>query len=133
MSSPICSASESRYADVIDALNRVGVHPNQTRAFVPGKYYKVDAAIPWLGGLTGPDEISTSPIYSRGVQIGIRNTTLPNHVFYSGHVERTIVMHKGSYHIKTVGTGSGQWGKFNIMFDDEVWAPVDQSVADEFR
>ncbi len=131
LSDSICPMSECSHADVVSTLNKVGVHPNQTRAFMPGKYYKEDVAI--LGRLSSPDDISTSAVYAGGSQIGIINTTFDNHIFHSGHVTRTIVPYKGSYHIQTIGVGYGRWGALNVMFDDGVWGPVDQSVANEFR
>lgn len=131
LSGPICPTSECSYADVVDAINRVGVYPGQTRTFVPNELYIADANIP---GPFGPDDIRTTAIYNRGgIQIGIRNRTLSNHALHPGSVVRTVVIHDGAYHIRTVGVGHGQWGTYNVKGKNILWDPVDQLVADEFK
>ena len=130
VSGAVCSTSECGQADAVGGLNERGVHPNQTRAFVPGQPYTADVNIP---GPFGRDDISTTAVYRDGVQVGIRNETLPNHALHPGVVERTIILQNGSYQIRTQGGGYGRWGGPNIWFDDVVWGPVDHAVIDGFR
>jgi len=115
---------------VVDALNTNGVHPNQSKAFVPGEEYIADVNIP---GPFGEDHIRTTAVYnSNGVQIGIRNETMIDHVLHFGVVQRTAILRNDSYHIRTEGGGSGYMGGPNVWLADRVWGPVDQAVIDKF-
>jgi RHS repeat-associated protein len=132
ISEPICPATQCSLPEVVDALNRRGVHPNQERPYVPGKPYVGDVDIV---GPFGRDEVSTTAVYSDDgtQQIGVRNTTQGNHEIHPGTVIRTIILNDGSYRIRTRGIGSARWGGPNIWFDDLVWGPVDQAVIDELE
>lgn len=130
ISPPVCAASECNLEDVVAALNENGVHPNQSVSFTPGEDYIGDVDLP---GPFGRDDVSTTAIFSDGVQVGVRNETLENHRLHSGVVERTVVLKDGSYRIRTQGGGHGRLGGPNIWFDDAVWGPVDSRVIDLFR
>ena len=130
ISPPICAASECSLEDVVEALNGVGVHPNQTEEFVPGQPYVGDVDLP---GPFGRDDVSTSAIFDDGVQVGVRNETQENHKLHPGTVERTVILKDGTYRIRTQGEGTGSLGGPNILFDDVVWGQVDRRVIDAFR
>lgn len=132
ISSAVCAASQGGCTQgaVVNALNAKGVHPNQTKAFVPGKEYIADVNIP---GPFGEGHIRTTAIYnSDGIQIGIRNETMIDHALHPGVVQRTVILQSGSYHILTSGGGYGYLGGPNIWLDDMVWGPVDQAVINQF-
>ena len=132
-STAVCEASSAgcTLVRVVTVLNTKGVHPNQTRPFVPGQPYVGDVDI---FGPFGEDHVSTTAVFnSHGVQIGVRNETLENHALHPGVVERTVILKGQSYYILTEGGGYGMFGGPNIWLDDLVWGPVDQRVLDEFR
>ena len=133
LSPEVCSTAQSgcTQANVVDALNFDGVHPNQTRPFVPGEEYIGDVDLP---GPFGVDHVRSTAIYDTyGAQIGVRNVTLENHLLHFGYVERTVVQNSGSFYILTRGGGSGILGGPNIWLDDLIWEGVDQNVIDEFN
>ena len=130
ISPPVCAASECSLEDVVEAPNGVGVHPNQSEEFFPGQFYIGDVDLP---GPFGRDDVSTSAIFKDGVQVGVRNVTLENHLLHPGTVERTVVLNDGSYHVRTRGVGTGSYGKPNFMLDDIVWGKVDRRVINTFR
>lgn len=123
---------EAPGADIVDALNQVGVHPNQTEPFTPGQEYVGDVNIP---GPFGPDHVASTAIYDdQGAQIGVRNETLENHALHPGVVERSVVSQDdGSLHIETVGCGHGALGGPNVWFDEGVWSAVDRRVIDHLN
>ncbi|MXY55332.1 MAG: hypothetical protein F4029_11430 [Gammaproteobacteria bacterium] len=130
MSSEICRIGEPgcTHENVIDAINAIGVHPNQLRRFVPGEPYvgNVDLPVFW-----GGDDVSTQAVYDRrGIQIGILNTTRSNHELHPGTVVRDTVVVDGGYRIRTQGIGHGWWGLANLLGADGEWSDVDQRVMD---
>mgnify|MGYP006924537624 CR=1 FL=1 len=110
--SHLSPAIDADFRSLLDAPNTVGVHPNQTRGFVPGEPYTGDVNIP---GPWGMDEVSSTAIFDRnGRKIGVRNETLPNHQLHPGVVERTILRENGEYFIQTRGGGYGGLGGPNV-------------------
>lgn len=119
---------DANYFDMINALNRFGVHPNQKEPFVPGQPYVGDVNIPVP---FDRDDVESTALYdANGNQIGVRNETLPNHALHPGVVQRTIVEQNGDKHIQTQGGGYGWLGGPNIGFDGSVWGDVDDRVQD---
>ncbi|RXJ73984.1 hypothetical protein CS022_06845 [Veronia nyctiphanis] len=116
---------------VIDALNKQGVHPNQTRPFIPGQPYQADVDIP---GPWGKDTISTTAIYDEnGNQVGIKNDTLPDHILHPGHIERKVMRIGDSFHIVSVGKGEGPLAGMNVLLEDFIWGPVNDAVINQFK
>lgn len=131
LSNPICSVNECELKDVVDTLNKYGVHPKQTKPFVPGKPYTGDVNLP---GPWGTDHVTSEAIYDEnGVQIGVRNSTEMDHKLHPGVVERKIVIRDGFYHIFTEGGGYGSMGLPNVIADEWVWDGVDQLVIDNIK
>ena len=126
VSDPFCRGC--RMEEVVDALNRVGVHPNQTSPFIPDSEYIGDVDLPIF---IGKDEVSVEAIYEGGRQVGVRNTTLKNHELHKGTVERRIVPDGDAFRIETVGAGTGRWGGPNVWFHDAIWEGVDDRVVRE--
>ena len=117
-----------RMEAVVDALNRVAVHPNQKRPFVPGKDYIADVELPFF---IGRDDVSVDAIYEGGRQVGVRNTALKNHGLYPGIVERRIIRDGDAFRIGTVGVGTGRLGGVNVFFHEGTWREVDNLVIRE--
>lgn len=131
LSKPICSIDDFTLEEIIGALNKVGVHPNQKNSFIPGEYYRGDVNLP---GPFGADHVITTAIYDdNGNQIGARNTTEMDHFLHPGIVERTVIKQNNSYYIYTQGGGYGSWGLANIWFDEEVWYLVDRRVINYLK
>ena len=125
-SDPFCHGC--KIEEVIGVLNRVGVHPNQEKPFVPGEKYVGDVDLPYF---VGKDEVSVEAIYENGKQVGVRNTTLKNHELHPGIVERTIVRSGEGFVIKTIGTGTGPYGGPNVRLAKSEWDAVDKRVMEE--
>lgn len=131
LSRTVCAVSECKFEDVVDALNKVGVHPKQSIPFVPGKPYRADVNLP---GPWGEDHITSVAIYDlEGQQIGVRNTTEMNHKLHPGVAERKVVELDGFYHILTEGGGSGVMGGPNIWLDELLWQFIDDPVIDYLK
>ena len=129
----MCNVSQDgcTLGNVVNALNQNGVHPNQTRPFVPGEEYVGDVDIP---GPFGSDHVRSTAIYnSDGAQIGVRNETLVDHALHPGVVQRTVIQQGSSFHILTEGGGYGRLGGPNIWFDGAVWTPIDRKVINAFK
>ncbi|MYD95906.1 MAG: RHS repeat-associated core domain-containing protein [Gammaproteobacteria bacterium] len=133
-SSEICRADEPgcTLENIVDALNAVGVHKNQTRPFVPGEPYVGDVDLP--PPIMGIDDVSTSAILDRsGRQIGVLNATLQNHALHPGWLRRGPVLIAGGYRIRTVSVGTGWLGFPNIVGGPVYWRGVDRRVIDRVR
>ena len=132
LSPAICQVSSNCTLErIIKSVNERGVHPNQTRTFVPGEDYvdDVDLPGPWFD-----DDVATTAVYNeKGVQIGIQNDTLNNHLLDSGTVRRTVIRIGSKYHILTEGEGDGWLGGLNILGYKAEWRDVNQRVLDDFR
>ena len=126
VSDPFCRGC--RMEEIVDALNRVGVHPNQTSPFIPGSEYIGDVDLPIF---IGKDDVSVEAIYEGGRQVGVRNTTLENHELHEGVVERRIIRDGDAFRIETVGAGTGRWGGPNVWFHEAIWEGVDDRVVGE--
>ena len=116
---------------IIKSVNETGVHPNQTRTFVPGEHYvnDVDLPGPWFD-----DDVATTAVYNeKGVQIGIQSDTLNNHLLDPGTVRRTVIRIGSKYHILTEGEGDGWLGGLNRFGYEAEWRDVNQRVLDDFR
>lgn len=133
VSPEVCSTSSANctLSNVVNVLNKVGVHPNQVKPFVPGQAYVGDVDLP---GPFGKDEVQSTALYNaQSEQVGVRNETLANHALHPGVVERSVIQIGSSLHVYTEGGGFGSLGGPNIWFDDAVWGGVDQRVIDTFR
>ena len=119
--------------NIVDAINAVGVHPNQSRPFVPGEPYVGDVDLPPLAGL-GRDDVSTHAIYVGRSQVGIVNVTDPNHGLHPGGIVRDGIIVDGGYRIRTRGTGQGWFGFPNVLGSYlAAWGEVDKRVIDQVR
>ena len=134
-SDPVCSTASCSFEDVVEALNRVGVHPHQEVPYVPGDRKQRDVNLPispfrdlvltkWIPVDGEPD----------GAQIGVFNSTVEGrHPLHPGFVQRTVFLDGESYRILTIGWGYGLFGQFNNWFAghglwNEGWNEVDQKV-----
>ena len=117
--------------NIVEAINAVGVHANQSRPFVPGEPYVGDVDLP---GFPGRDDVSTSAIRDRlGRQIGVLNATLRNHELHPGGVGRGPVLIAGGYRIRTLSLGGGWWGLPNVVWAPVYWGGVDRRMTDRVR
>ena len=133
-SSEICRADEAgcTLENIVEALNAVGVHANQTRPFVPGEPYVEDVDLPLP--IVGIDEVSTSAIRDRlGRQIGVLNATLQNHALHPGWLRRGPILVAGGYRVGTLSWGTGWWGFPNVLRGPGYWRGVDRRVIDRVR
>ena len=118
--------------NIVDAINAVGAHPNQSRAFVPGERYVGDVDLPVF---VGRDDVTVRSVYDgRGSQVGVLNTTMLNHGLFPGRVLRRTVVVDGGYRIRTSATGYGWFGYPNVLGSYLVgWGEVDRRVIDHVR
>ena len=133
LSPPICPATACTFEDVVEALNRVGAHPNQKAPFVPTKKHLGDVDLPMW---PWESMVETTEITKDKVQIGVVNVTIKGrHPLHRGTVGRLVVLRDGSYHIFTAGEGDGPYGFFNVLLArsgwwNEGWHEVDRKVRD---
>jgi hypothetical protein len=138
LSDAICILSDSgcTIANVLSILNDVGVHPRQSRPYIPGEIYEADVDIldvPLVRQWNADHVIVTAIYNGYGDQVGVKNTTKEDHILDPGIVRRVIVKRDGALYISTVGTGAGWLGGMNNALKNGAWRPVDDRVIEEYR
>ena len=135
ISEPICSVTDKSCTmeTIMGIINKVGVHPNQQEALIPGKEHIGDVDIP---GPWGVDKVTSTALYDGKQQIGVSNVTMEGHILHNGRVDRTLFEKDGNLHIKTYGVsdcGGGIFGGLNVHLRGVVWGEVDNKVIEELE
>ncbi|MDH3970236.1 MAG: hypothetical protein OEU56_24775, partial [Rhodospirillales bacterium] len=117
---PICRASvECTKEIVFDGLRRYPAPGHDSRTLVEDG--DVTAIAP--AGVVGDAWHAVDP-----ANYTVSNITLPNHMFHSGIVVRSVVQENGIVYVQTHGEGTGNWGGFNEAIGSAAMAKLDQDI-----